>query len=460
MTQDDVIREPEGWAVSTLGATAHLVKEKIDPSSVPSETPYVGLEHVEAHSMKLLGHGCSSDVKSTKTRFKAGDVLYGKLRPYLNKVARPDFDGICSTDFLVFSESPELDRGYLAHYLNQLWVADRAHQISNGVELPRVDWKSLSNFPISYPIEKAIQQDIVGAIERSAALRTSSAVHLTAARRAIERVRQAVLAAACSGRLTADWRLHHEPTESAAHFQKRLLELHQAIRKKQPLTPFLDPELPDIPDEWQWSSADSLTSLITKGTTPSPSNMSQGDGEIPFLKVYNLTFNGRVDFTINPTFIPRSIHVGPLRRSRVYPGDLLLNIVGPPLGKVAIVPNSYREWNINQAIAVFRPIKGIDIDFLKLWLLSPSLLSHLARRAKATAGQYNLTLEICRELPIPTPLPDEQVEIVHRADQLLSTVDRLHGRIAIVSRQVERSSQAVLAKAFRREMLAGAADDR
>jgi type I restriction enzyme, S subunit len=115
---------PEGWAQSTLGAVAHLVKDKVDPAEVPDDSPYVGLEHVEAHTMKLLGHGRASDVKSTKTRFRAGDVLYGKLRPYLNKVTRPDFDGICSTDFLVFGHSRELDRGYLAHYLNQLWVAD------------------------------------------------------------------------------------------------------------------------------------------------------------------------------------------------------------------------------------------------------------------------------------------------------------------------------------------------
>ena len=102
---------PDGWELSTLAASSALVKAKVDPAQSP-DVPYIGLEHVEAHTMRLLGHGAASDVKSTKTRFSAGDVLYGKLRPYLNKVTRPDFDGICSTDFLVFTESPDLDPGY------------------------------------------------------------------------------------------------------------------------------------------------------------------------------------------------------------------------------------------------------------------------------------------------------------------------------------------------------------
>src|SRR2546425_860954 len=95
---------PDGWKLSTLGASATLVNTKVDPRQIP-DVPYVGLEHVEAQTMRLIGHGTASEVRSTKSEFSSGDVLYGKLRPYLNKVARPDFDGVCSTDFLVFTES-------------------------------------------------------------------------------------------------------------------------------------------------------------------------------------------------------------------------------------------------------------------------------------------------------------------------------------------------------------------
>ena len=195
-------------------------------------------------------------------------------------------------------------------------------------------------------------------------------------------------------------------------------------------------------------SADAVTSLITKGTTPAPADMA-AVGDIPFLKVYNLAFNGRVDFSINPTYVTKSTHEGVLKRSRAYPGDLLLNIVGPPLGKTGVVPDSHAEWNLNQAIALIRPLPEFNRAFLLLWLMSPPLLSHFARRAKATAGQYNLTLEICKEMPIPLPPPSEQIEIVHRVSQMLRHADDLIARIQATTRRVDRSSQAILAKAFR-----------
>ena len=185
----------DDWVASTLGQVAKLVKDKVDPSSAP-ECPYVGLEHIEAHTMTLVGTGRGSDVKSTKTRFSAGDVLYGKLRPYLNKVVQPDFDGMCSTDILVFTESDQLDSGYLAHYLNQLWVAGRAHHLSTGVELPRVDWKRLSTLPISYPASKENQRVIVRLIDESRTFTRSASTHLALARLAIERLLPAELTAA------------------------------------------------------------------------------------------------------------------------------------------------------------------------------------------------------------------------------------------------------------------------
>jgi type I restriction enzyme S subunit len=116
-------------------------------------------------------------------------------------------------------------------------------------------------------------------------------------------------------------------------------------------------------------------------------------GDIPFIEVYNLTDRGELDFSINPTFINKDVHYGELARSKVFPGDVLMNIVGPPLGKVAIVPSDYEEWNMNQAIAVYRAIPGIDNRFLCYCLLSVKILSIAVNAAKATAGQFNLTLE-------------------------------------------------------------------
>ena len=96
--------------------------------------------------------------------------------------------------------------------------------------------------------------------------------------------------------------------------------------------------------------------FITKGTTPKGDGIikKHSAGLVPYLKVYNLSFDGSLLFDDEPQYVSQETHNGFLARSKVYPGDVLMNIVGPPLGKFALVTSEYPEWNINQAIAIFR----------------------------------------------------------------------------------------------------------
>lgn len=181
--------------------------------------------------------------------------------------------------------------------------------------------------------------------------------------------------------------------------------------------------------------------------------MTSGFGDVPYLKVYNLTTDGSLDFTNKPTFISRATHETELARSRVYPGDILMNIVGPPLGKVSIVPGNFPEWNINQAIALFRPSCGCDSNFLASYLLSDFAVSTTIKRAKATVGQYNLTLEICRTTAIPLPPLLEQLEIVHRIHSLFALSDAIEKRVEAALERTEKVAQAVLTRAFRGELV-------
>ena len=111
-----------------------------------------------------------------------------------------------------------------------------------------------------------------------------------------------------------------------------------------------------------------LCYFITKGTTPSKDKMSARSGDYPFIKVYNLTFDNSLDFSIDPTFVDEETHRGFLARSIAYPGDVLMNIVGPPMGKVSIVPDTYPEWNMNQAVARFRCSDGLNTKYLAYYL--------------------------------------------------------------------------------------------
>jgi type I restriction enzyme S subunit len=170
-----------------------------------------------------------------------------------------------------------------------------------------------------------------------------------------------------------------------------------------------------IPREWTVVQAISVCSLITKGTTPASHQMWQDGDGVRFLRVDNLTFDGQLNFEASSFRVSDETHMGGLARSRCLPGDVLTNIVGPPLGKVGLVTSLTGELNINQAIAVFRPREVLNSAFLLRWLTTETVKRWFLQRAKQTSGQLNLTLAMCQTLPIPLMNLSEQDLILGRA---------------------------------------------
>ena len=162
-----------------------------------------------------------------------------------------------------------------------------------------------------------------------------------------------------------------------------------------------------------------ICDFITKGTTPPTGEISEeyNDRKIPFLKVYNLSFTGEMLFDENPQYIPKETHDGKLTRSKVYPNDVLMNIVGPPLGKFALVTNEFNEWNINQAIAIFRAKDRILPRFLLHALMQPKVIEPFIGQAVGIR-QQNISLEQCRNLQIILPSLKEQQSFVEFAEQV------------------------------------------
>lgn len=203
--------------------------------------------------------------------------------------------------------------------------------------------------------------------------------------------------------------------------------------------------------EKQEGTAERLADLcffITKGTTPPKGKLIGFAGDIPFIKVYNLTFDNSLDFSIDPTFVDKETHQRFLARSVVYPGDVLMNIVGPPMGKVSIVPDTYPEWNINQAIARFRCKERLNNKYLAYYLGYGGTVEKMKKRAKATAGQFNLTLEICRDLTIIVPSLEDQEKIVFDIETRISQCQKIEQTVETALAQAEAMRQSILKKAF------------
>lgn len=151
----------------SLHSVVNRISETIIPNEHSGQVQYVGLENIESNTGGIIGNlrAQYSEIKSAKTVFKSNDILFGKLRPNLNKVALPDFDGICSTDIYVFRVKPDKYYPKLLQKVlaNETFNVEVLKGIS-GAQLPRVSYEYLSHLQIPLP-PLPVQEEIVAEIE-------------------------------------------------------------------------------------------------------------------------------------------------------------------------------------------------------------------------------------------------------------------------------------------------------
>lgn len=171
-------------------------------------------------------------------------------------------------------------------------------------------------------------------------------------------------------------------------------------------------------NKYESVKASDVCDFITKGTTPSAGEIyeSYAESRVPYLKVYNLSFTGELLFNSEPQYISIDVHNGKLARSKVFPNDVLMNIVGPPLGKFSLVTDEYNEWNINQAIAIFRAKERVLPRYLMTALMQPNVLRPFVEQAVGVR-QLNLSLEQCRNLEFPLPPIERQKQFVELSEK-------------------------------------------
>jgi type I restriction enzyme S subunit len=138
------------WKEYKLSDFAEIIKDTYNPDG-SDEYAYVGLEHIEQETLCLNSVGVSSDVTSNKFKFKANDILFGKLRPYFRKVVKPQFEGICSTDIWVFRATRNSDQNFLFYFLANWDFVNTANNADSGTRMPRADWDYLKDTEWSLP---------------------------------------------------------------------------------------------------------------------------------------------------------------------------------------------------------------------------------------------------------------------------------------------------------------------
>ncbi len=406
---------PFSWVTSPLGAFTIDCGQRIPEET--EEFKYIDIGSVNRDTKRietpqqLLGKNAPSRARK---HVKAGDVLVSMTRPNLNAVALvPDeLDGqIASTGFDVLRASSGIEHRWVSYLVRTDAFVEAMSELVQGALYPAVRPRDIRGFeaPLA-PIneQKRIADKLDAVLARVDACRD----RLDRIPAILKRFRQSVLAAATSGKLTEDWRGG------------------------------------DI-SSWTHERAADVCAKVQSGGTPKEGFTHDG---IPFLKVYNIV-NQKVAFDYKPQYIAPAIHQGTMSKSKVQPGDVLMNIVGPPLGKVAIVPDSNPAWNINQAITLFRPSDRISTGWLYCILCGGENIAEIVHETRGSAGQTNISLSQCRDFIFPVPSVEEQTEIVRRVDSLFEYADRLEARYTSARAQVEKLTPATLAMAFRGELV-------
>jgi type I restriction enzyme S subunit len=160
---------PAGWRPSALGVIAEQARRGIRPDEIESGTPYIALEHMPRRSVVLDRWAAADGLESGKSQFRRGEILFGKLRPYFQKVGVAPIDGVCSTDIVVVRPVSDDWFGIVMSTVSSDAFVQYASAGSTGTKMPRTSWAEMARFPMPLPpapIAAALNETVWPSIDR------------------------------------------------------------------------------------------------------------------------------------------------------------------------------------------------------------------------------------------------------------------------------------------------------
>ncbi|MEE0385156.1 MAG: restriction endonuclease subunit S [Phocaeicola vulgatus] len=196
----------------------------------------------------------------------------------------------------------------------------------------------------------------------------------------------------------------------------------------------------ELPNSWVWCRLEDIA-YVASGSTPDKTCFVENG--VPYIKMYNLR-NQKIDFAYHPQYITEEVHNGKLQRSRTEVGDLIMNIIGPPLGKLAIIPTTLPQANFNQAAVLIRPykFKEVLVSYLKVYLEEMSEINSIATRG--SAGQVNISLTQSQNMRIPIPPLNEVRRIIEEVSKYDILIDSLKQNITDIQNLIAYTKSKIL----------------
>ena len=257
-------------------------------------------------------------------------------------------------------------------------------------------------------------------------------------------LRQKILDLAIHGKLVPQYP-NDEPAsvllERIRAKKERLIKEGKIKKPKKSKAACDKPHYPfELPKGWEWCKLEDIAYVASGSTPEKAAFVSEG---IPYIKMYNLR-NQEIDFDFKPQYIKEEVHNGKLQRSRTEVGDLIMNIVGPPLGKLALIPKSLPQANFNQAAVLIRPYlhKEIINVYLKAYLEEMSEINSIS--TKGSAGQVNISLTQSQNMRIPLPPLQEQIRINNELRVWLTYVQQIENGRETLNLAIKQAKGKIL----------------
>lgn len=357
----------QSWKKVHLGDVCCLRAESVHPTE-NDEAVYVGLEHIDSGDTRLARSGLAADVTSAKSRFRRGDILYGKLRPYLDKAVQAKQDGICSTDILVLKANESALPDYLAYLVHSNAFLQYAIRTTRGVNHPRTSWASLKGFEFAIPPlpeQRAITRAL-GAVQKAKEARQREL--------AFERERKAAL--------------------------MQYLFTHGTRGEVRKPT-----KLGEFPESWQLSVLGEV--FQTQLGKMLSQKSKTGQNSKPYLRNANVQW-GRVNCS---DILEMDFSKKECERFRLKYGDILV-CEGGEVGRTAVWRDELPECYFQKAIHRLRPVSDeMDSGFFLHWMERAFRLTNLYGVAGTQTTIAHLPQEKLTAMHIPMPPLQEQVKI-------------------------------------------------
>lgn len=361
------------WSETTLGALYTEPTERKVPE--PSDQRYVGLEHIDPDSPSVSRWAEATSATSLSKVFRTDDVLFGRLRPYLHKVARADFDGVCTGEIFVLRATDAVLPKFLYLLAASDRVLARAVEVSAGTRMPRVSASDLAAIPVALPSLPTQERivEVIGAVDDQIA--------------ALD-------------------------TEASAGAAVRAVLLNDLLT--------------GASETWTEATLGDIAALSI-GRTPDRKNATYwtSDTSHPFCTIADMPVES---WNINPQregVTEAAIRDG---KAKLAPAGSLLMSFKLTIGRVGFAE---RDVYPNEAIVRIEPCAGVSPRFLALWLESRDLTENAPRAVKGKTLN-SMSLAAIRVLLPKRDVQDSISDTIEAVDQRIASARVEAGRLRAV----------------------------